>query len=164
MKKTSCLLIGLALLFGTGNAQAQESEPPPQAISGISVFASHFIMASPITISYDRLNEKGHRYSGFTTGITFLFLTESWYGVRSVAGGHLAYTLLSGRGKTHFETKLGFSVTPFVLSTPVKGRKSPVNIWPVVSFGLRTKAAKGDPFLRFAIGTGGIGIGFGVML
>jgi hypothetical protein len=72
--------------------------------------------------------------------------------------------MLAGSKRRQFEMKLGFSYTPFVLASEYSDSTPDFLFMPVISIGSRKKDADGKGFFRFAISTGGIGIGFGSML
>jgi hypothetical protein len=164
MKKVSLFVIALLILAGNSVVTAQPGETPPKASSGISFFASTLLFATPVNISYDRLYPVGKTHMGYTTGFTTLFLARSLYDTYIICGGHLAYTMLAGSRRRQFEMKLGFSYTPFVLASDYSDNQADFVFLPVVSLGFRKKAKEGKGFFRFAVSTGGIGIGFGSML
>jgi hypothetical protein len=164
MKKASLFVIALLILAGNSVATAQSGETPPKASSGISFFVSTLLVATPVNISYDRLYPVGKTQMGYTTGFTTLVLARSLYDAYIVCGGHLAYAMLAGSGRRQFEMKLGFSYTPIVLASEYKDDTPDFVFMPVISVGYRKKELEGKGFFRFAISTGGIGIGFGSML
>lgn len=164
MKKVSFLIIFLIIVVGDADVHAQQTEIPQETLSGISVFASTLIVVTPVNFSYDRLYPVGNTHMGYTTGFTTLFLARSLYNAYIVCGGHLTYTMLAGSRRRQFEMKLGFSYTPFVIASEYQDDTPDFVFMPVVSLGFRKKALEGNGFFRFAISTGGIGIGFGYIL
>jgi hypothetical protein len=164
MKKASLFVIALLILSGNSVVIAQPGETAPKASSGISVFASTLLVASPVNFSYDRLYPVGNIHMGYTTGLTFLFLSGGLFDTNTLFGGHLTYTMLAGPGRVQFEMKLGFSYTPFVLASLNNVNTPDFKFIPVVSAGIRKKASTGKGFFRFAISTAGVGIGLGSML
>jgi hypothetical protein len=161
MKRTLVLIFSLSLFYV--KAQVKETNPSqwPAKTNGLSLYATTILGAfTPINISYDHLVHKSKIHIGYTTGLTTTMYEGAAYGTLGV---HLTLTLMTGMGKSHFETKLG-------------GVANPVKIWsdgyddyafkyiPVVSFGYRFQRPGDKNFYRIGLSTGGIGLGIGFIL
>ena len=161
MKRTLVLIF--SLYFFNVTAQVKESSPSqwPAATNGLSIYATTLFGAfTPINLSYDHLVHKSRIHIGYTTGLTTTLYEGAAYGTLGV---HLTLTLMSGMGKSHFETKLG-------------GVVNPVKLWsdgyddfafkfvPVVSLGYRFQRPGDRTFYRIGLSTGGIGFGIGFIL
>lgn len=161
MKKLPLILLAGLMIAGNARLFAQTSTQWPESSSSVSVFGSSLLLiATPVNISFEKLYLRNNIYLGYTYGPTILFLTKSLYDSHGL-GGHLAFTLLTGKRNRHFEGKLGFSYTPFVLYSAYGEDRFDIPFIPVVSLGYRFQKPDGKTFYRFALSTGGFGFGLG---
>ena len=112
MKKLPLILLAGLMIAGNARLFAQTSTQWPESSSSVSVFGSSLLLiATPVNISFEKLYLRNNIYLGYTYGPTILFLTKSLYDSHGL-GGHLAFTLLTGKRNRHFE---GSSVSPIPL-------------------------------------------------
>ena len=151
MKKIIFILAVVLLLANTpSKLMAQENDPWPEKMPAIS-----FIAAAPISIngsvSYEHLKFTGSFFHGPLIGISvMIFDGVTW-------GPHLAYNLMFGKGRHHLELKGGIVV-------PVDPDVTYVPFMPLGSIGYRAQAPGSKTYFKTSLSSGGIGIGFGILL
>lgn len=139
-------------------AIAQSPSAWPAKSSFGSVYVSTLLMASPVNLSFEQFYHKGWVHLGYMTGLTTVFVE----GVNhAVFGGHLTFSMFTGKRNHHFDTKLGFSYTPIRLYS-MSGWYDYAPTWmPVITLGYRFQRPDGRTFFRAGISPGGIGVGWG---
>ena len=161
MKKIALLLLIVLASVMPAVVNGQVENAWPARSTGISIYGStlgNFI--SVLNISVDRNFERPLGFSGFSAGLTGLYSALPDDGT---VGVHFTYNHFTGKGKHHFESRLGMVITAEKVGKYFFGsdHKSGPGFVPVISLGYRYQKPGSPNFFRIGVNAAGIGIGFG---
>ena len=158
MRKYLVLFLILILTF---RLPGQEAQPGTGGSSAISFYVGTLIYATPLSVTYDHLWYREKVSWGISTGVVSTFLDEFQY---NALGIYLAGVILTGKESNHFEGRLGISYHPIYLYPEAGSKNEDIPFMPVISVGYRYQKPGDDHFYRVSFGTGGIGVGIGMIL
>lgn len=150
------LIVGALLATTTG--WAQETAKPAFPDRGSSIHAGTLLFHYVLSVNHEhyRHSPDGRHHWGLGYGASGGWGFNGW-----AVGAHLMGSYWSGRGKNHFEARLGVAPTVFW-----GGEYSDTFVFPVpvVLIGYRRQAPGSPRFFFVNVGSVGVGFGFGTVL
>jgi len=134
----------------------------PKSSSAISFYASNaLLIVNVLNGGYEWISHGPKFHRGFTAGLSY---TMTLVGLEPInLGAHVAYIFMTGIGKNHFEFRLGgvYNFVDFLDSNNSSSDLISFKFLPVISFGYRYQPPGKETFLRLALSTAGLGVGYG---
>ena len=158
MKKYMLLFSIIAL---SCTLEGQETQPVTRSSSAISFYVGTLFYATPISVTYDHLWQREKVHLGISTGMVSTFLDGFQY---NALGFYLAGVILTGKDSHHFEGRVGASYHPIYLYPEAGAKNEDLPFIPVITVGYRFQKPGDDLYYRLSFGTGGIGMGIGILL
>jgi len=159
--KYSTFVFLVLTLTGSSLVGAQDPAAWPQRSSCISPYMGFAGVVLPVSLQYEQLWHLEKIHTGFATGpVATYYFDES----EIFLGGYLAAVLMTGMNNHHFEARLGASYHPLELTSRTEFGDTDFPFIPVVTVGYRYQLPGHNQYFRASFGSGGIGIGMGIML
>lgn len=147
------VFIGILSLFLHTKAKAQNTEMT--TLSNVNLYAdAGFLFAGQVSLNIEKRLHAGEKLTWYARAGAGLAGVIMAYGG---PGGLVAATMLTGKGKKHFEVNGGVFIGKDI-------EQDDIFVLPLVDFGYRYQKPEGGFIFKAKIGILGIGVGFGYAL